>query len=101
MQLQVLTTAEKLAALAAFLVAVLGVVSFVSHPNHHLISQRTARASTGRRAFRRRPQPHGFGAPLARHVSLRCSILGFQSQPASVAHMPNYSLKRTAAGRLR
>ncbi|MBS0160932.1 MAG: hypothetical protein JSS26_20320 [Nitrospira sp.] len=32
MQLQVLTTAEKLAALAAFLVATLGIVSFVSHP---------------------------------------------------------------------
>ena len=32
MQLQILTIAEKLAALAAFLVAVLGVVSFVSHP---------------------------------------------------------------------
>jgi hypothetical protein len=54
------------------------------------------------RAFKRRPRPHAFVAPLAVHTlsSLRCRT-GHRSSSASAGHWPNYSLKRTAEDRLR
>jgi len=54
------------------------------------------------RAFKRRPRPHAFVAPLAVHTlsSLRCRTR-CRSSSASAGHWPNYSLKRTAEGRLR